>query len=223
MVTGQPDFKRFAAIDFVSQSVGMYIIRDWSAKEGFYKTFYVSISAGAGDFGVYDIYTVPSDHMFFLTDAIYVLRRVGGSIGDSVVYATIQVEGIGPLAIPHFSDEQVTIPMHFSRSIPVPGGKKLQTTYYNDSSVGVVFCLSLLGWEESDRIPEEYEATADEVIKRGMFNALSVHVDERGKVKLEAYNHLSDRTIALEGRLDRKGRVILPRGRRIRLKWFRGY
>jgi len=218
MVTGQPDWKRYAAIDIFEQTVGMYLIRDWSAKVGFYKTWFVSRSIAPGEGGWATIYTVPVGKILFLNDLIYAVFR-DGAIGETSIRVYAGIDG---LIFPNeLTGQRRCTHYPLSRSQPATEGQELRVLWHNTSAVTVYAYWSILAYETSSpRKKRLYRVNERQMYERGMFNDCVMEMLPDRKVKLRLYNALARMTVEARGELDERGRLSVKPGKTRDVKWW---
>jgi len=218
MVTGQPDWKRYAAIDVYEQTIGMYLIRDWSAKLAFYKTWLFGRDAPAGEFSSSTLYTVPTGKTLFLTDSIYSIY-FAGSFGETSIWLATQIgdavfssELTGNMRCIHYP---------FSRSQPGTEGQKLIALWSNTSAQTLRLVWNIFAYEASPpkRI-REYEVDERSMYEQGMFNVANIEVDERGRMKLRMWNELARQSIEASGRWRRDGKLEIGSRKRFTTRWW---
>lgn len=223
MVSGQPDYKKYAAMDFVSQSIGMYMIRDWSVKMAFYKTWYFDQDVAAGGLSYMHSYTVPSDHMLFLNDVMANIQAGGEICYDKVFFA--HSDNTVPWTVySYFNDYQWYRHYAYSRSLPIPGGHTFQWWFDNESSYTVKTNGFIAGYEESPHDPgktEVLELYVKDMYQKGIFNTCSLQLTSKPKI-IMLYNALTGKTYIEKVKIV-NGELVIPKGRKHKVKWFRGY
>jgi len=218
MPIGQPDWKRYAAVDVFEQTIGMYLIRDWSAKLGFYKTWIIKRTLAPGETVIEAIYTVPADKTLFVNDfaaSVY----YAGAFGETSIWISIIMDVIELVA----NLTGTTRNMHFplSRSQPIVAGGDLAIACRNTSAVELVCIFSILAYEASSpRKKRLYRVNERQMYERGMFNDCDMEIGRDRKVKLRLYNALADLTVEARGELDERGRLNVKPGKTRDVKWW---
>jgi len=218
MVTGQPDWKRYAAVDVFEQTVGMYLIRDWSAKLGFYKTWGILEIASPGEAGEAIIYTVPAGKMLFLNDLLYNIYY-GGAFGETSIHMMV---GIGPIRLPaELTGQHRYAHYPLSRSQPGAEGQNLMIFWHNTSAVELRLMWHILAYEASSpRKKRLYRVNERQMYERGMFNDCDMEMLPDRKVKLRLYNALARMTVEARGELDERGRLSVKPGKMRDVLWW---
>jgi len=218
MVTGQPDWKRYAAVDVFEQTVGMYLIRDWSAKLGFYKTWVVSMDLPPGT--MYDavIYTVPLGKVLFLTDTLFSVYYAG-AFGETSIFFRVKLGEI--MIISDLTGQRRCAHYPLSRAQPGTEGQTLEIRGVNTSAVTLRLVWLIFAYETSSpRKKRLYRVNERQMYERGMFNDCDMEVLPGRKVKLRLYNALARMTVEARGELDERGKLGVKAGKTRDVKWW---
>jgi len=218
MVTGQPDWKRYAAVDVFEQTIGMYLIRDWSSKMGFYKSWFIMRTVPAGWVATETIYTVPAGKTLFLNDFVASVFY-DGAFGETSIWMAV-VLGLAEL-VANLTGTNRCAHYALSRSQPGTEGTNLIIGYQNTSAVELKIVFAIFAYEASSpRKKRLYRVNERQMYERGMFNDCRIEELPGRKAKISLYNALADLTVEARGGWDERGRLFVEPGKTRDVTWW---
>jgi len=228
MVTGQPDFFRSTAIQ--AQTMGIYLIRDWSAKKAFFKDWHVLGGVDSGGVDVTTIYTVPAEHILYINDVVCWALPSGANISPQIGFLPdggfgfrLHNVATGAFVVRMMlTSQRASQAVNYTRAIRLDEGATLRS-YANNWTVGRVgYHADIYGYEESPSTERKtYRLSEDEIFKRGLWNSCII-INKPDLTEVTLYNALTGRTLKFRGK--KVGPEIrLSKTRRHKVEWWKGY
>jgi len=228
MVTGQPDFFRSTVIQ--AQTAGIYLIRDWSAKQAFFKDWWVSGTVDSDAFESTDIYTVPTEHILYVNDVQATAFKTRDTVTPALdyltagtVFARLWNTGIGKYICTQFLNTYVPgDTVSFSRPPRLDAGATLRSIINNYTTFRIGFLHVIYSYEESPSTERKtYDLNEDEIFKRGLWNSCGIELKPKEAV-VTLYNTLTGKLFTFKGR--KVGtKIRLSKTKRHKVEWWKGY